>query len=69
MVRERQLDGARLDKLEEVNRNDAGRHHGPRKGVRRRLVCKDPHAWLMISIEMIGRAVSVHIHAADVHAA
>ena len=38
-------------------------------GVSGRLVCKGPHAWLMISIEMIGRAVSVEIHAADVHAA
>ena len=43
--------------------------HGPRKGVRRRLVCKDPAAWLMISIELIGRAVSVRIHAAGVHPA
>jgi transcription antitermination factor NusG len=40
--------------------------HGPLKGVSGRLVCKGPHAWLMISIEIIGRAVSVRIHAADV---
>jgi transcription antitermination factor NusG len=43
--------------------------HGPLKGVPGRLVCKGPHAWLVISIEMIGRAVSVRIHAADVQAA
>jgi transcription antitermination factor NusG len=43
--------------------------HGPLKGVSGRLVCKGPHAWLMISIELIGRAVSVRIHAADVQAA
>ena len=43
--------------------------HGPLKGVSGRLVCKGPHAWLVISIELIGRAVSVNIHAADVHAA
>ena len=43
--------------------------HGPLKGVSGRLVCKGPQAWLMISIELIGRAVSVRIHAADVQAA
>ena len=43
--------------------------HGPLKGVPGRLVCKGPHAWLVISIELIGRAVSVRIHAADVNAA
>jgi transcriptional antiterminator NusG len=43
--------------------------HGPLKGVPGRLVCKGPQAWLMISIELIGRAVSVRIHAADVQAA
>jgi hypothetical protein len=37
----------------------------PLKGVSGRLVCKGPHAWLVISIELIGRAVSVRIHAAD----
>jgi transcription antitermination factor NusG len=43
--------------------------HGPLKGVSGRLVCKGPHARLVISIELIGRAVSVRIHAADVKAA
>ena len=43
--------------------------HGPLKGVSGLLVCKGPHAMLVISIELIGRAVSVRIHAADVQAA
>jgi hypothetical protein len=43
--------------------------HGPLKGVSGRLVCKGPHAMLVVSIELIGRAVSVRIHAADVQAA
>jgi hypothetical protein len=32
-------------------------------------VGKSPHAWLVISIELIGRAVSVRIHAAGMNAA
>jgi hypothetical protein len=40
----------------------------PLKSVSGRLVCKGLHAWLVISIELIGRA-DVRIHAADVSAA
>ena len=43
--------------------------HGPLKGVTGRLVRKGAHARLVISIELIGRALSVDMHAADVRAA
>lgn len=40
--------------------------HGPLAGVRGRLVHKGPDTRLVLAIEMLGRAVSVGIHAADV---
>ena len=38
------------------------------KSVSERLVSNGPQAWLVIAIELTGRAVSVRIQAADVHA-
>jgi transcriptional antiterminator NusG len=43
--------------------------HGPLRGVTGRLIRKGANARLVISIELIGRAVSVEMHAADVRAA
>jgi transcriptional antiterminator NusG len=43
--------------------------HGPLKGVIGRLIRKGPQARLVISIELIGRALSVQVHAADVRPA
>jgi transcription antitermination factor NusG len=40
--------------------------HGPLKGVVGRLIRKGPRARLVLSIELIGRAVSVEFDAADV---
>ncbi len=40
--------------------------HGPLKGVSGRLVRKGTHARLILSVEMIGQAVSVEVDAADV---
>jgi transcriptional antiterminator NusG len=41
--------------------------HGPLKGVVGRLVRKDvPHARLVLSVDLIGQAVSVDVDAADV---
>jgi transcription antitermination factor NusG len=41
--------------------------HGPLKGVIGRLVRKDsPHARLVLSVDLIGQAVSVEVDAADV---
>ncbi len=40
--------------------------HGPLKGVSGRLVRKGTHARLVLSVEMIGQAVSVEVDAADV---
>ena len=40
--------------------------HGPLKGVNGRLVRKGAHARLILSVEMIGQAVSVEVDAADV---
>jgi transcriptional antiterminator NusG len=42
--------------------------HGPLKGVVGRLVRKGAHARLILSVELIGRAVSVEVDAADVRA-
>jgi len=43
--------------------------HGPLKGVVGRLVRKDaPHARLVLSVDLIGQAVSVEVDAADVRA-
>lgn len=42
--------------------------HGALKGVVGRLVRKDDHARLVLSVEMISQAVSVHVDAADVKA-
>ena len=42
--------------------------HGPLKGVVGRLVRKGPHARLVLSVDLIGQAVSVEIDAADVRA-
>lgn len=42
--------------------------HGPLKGVVGRLVRKGTHARLVLSVEMIGQAVSVEVDAADVRA-
>lgn len=41
--------------------------HGPLTGVAGRLICKGAHARLVIAIELLGRAVSVKVHAADVN--
>jgi transcription antitermination factor NusG len=43
--------------------------HGPLRGVRGRLVRKDRNTTLVVAIEMLGRALSVQIDAADVMAA
>lgn len=42
--------------------------HGPLKGVVGRLLRKGTHARLVLSVEMIGQAVSVEVDAADVRA-
>jgi len=43
--------------------------HGPLRGVRGRLVRKDQSTTLVVAIEMLGRALSIAIDAADVTAA
>ena len=40
--------------------------HGPLKGVVGRLVRKGAHARLVLSVDLIGQAVSVEVDAADV---
>ena len=42
--------------------------HGPLKGVVGRLVRKGAHARLMLSVDLIGQAVSVEVDASDVKA-
>jgi len=42
--------------------------HGPLKGVFGRLVRKGAHARLILSVDLIGQAVSVEVDAADVKA-
>jgi transcriptional antiterminator NusG len=42
--------------------------HGPLKGVVGRLVRKGAHARLVLSVDLIGQAVSVEVDAADVRA-
>ncbi len=42
--------------------------HGPLKGVTGLLLKKDRHARLVLSVELIGRAVSAEVDAADVRA-
>jgi transcription termination/antitermination protein NusG len=42
--------------------------HGPLKGVVGRLVRKGAHARLVLSVDLIGQAVSVQVDAADVRA-
>ena len=42
--------------------------HGPLKGVVGRLAKKGAHARLVLSVDLIGRAVSVTVDAADVRA-
>ena len=42
--------------------------HGPLKGVVGRLVRKGTHARLVLSVDLIGQAVSVEVDAADVKA-
>ena len=42
--------------------------HGPLRGVVRRLVRKGAHARLVLSVDLIGQAVSVEVDAADVKA-
>jgi transcription termination/antitermination protein NusG len=42
--------------------------HGPLAGVVGRLVRKGPHARLVLSVDLIGQAVSVEVDAADVKA-
>ena len=42
--------------------------HGPLKGVIGRLVKKGAHARLILAVELVGRAVSVTVDAADVRA-
>jgi transcriptional antiterminator NusG len=42
--------------------------HGPLKGVIGRLVRKGAHARLILSVDLIGQAVSVEVDAADVRA-
>ena len=40
--------------------------HGPLRGVFGRLVRKGPRARLVLSVDLIGQAVSVEVDAADV---
>jgi transcription antitermination factor NusG len=40
--------------------------HGPLKGVNGRLVRKNEKARLVLSVDLIGQAVSVEVDAADV---
>ena len=40
--------------------------HGPLRGVLGRLIRKGPHARLVLSVELLSRAVSVTVDAADV---
>ena len=40
--------------------------HGPLKGVMGRLIRKGAHARLILSVDLIGQAVSVEVDAADV---
>jgi transcription antitermination factor NusG len=40
--------------------------HGPLKGVIGRLTRKGAHARLVLSVDLIGQAVSVEVDAADV---
>jgi transcriptional antiterminator NusG len=40
--------------------------HGPLRGVIGRLVRKGTHARLVLSVDLIGQAVSVEVDAADV---
>ena len=40
--------------------------HGPLKGVVGRLIRKGAHARLVLSVDLIGQAVSVEVDAADV---
>ena len=40
--------------------------HGPLRGVLGRLVRKGSHARLVLSVDLIGQAVSVEVDAADV---
>ena len=40
--------------------------HGPLKGVVGRLMRKGAHARLVLSVDLIGQAVSVEVDAADV---
>src|SRR5882762_2383788 len=42
--------------------------HGPLKGVVGRLIRKGAHARLILSVDLIGQAVSVEVDAADVRA-
>ena len=42
--------------------------HGPLRGVIGRLVRKGSHARLVLSVDLIGQAVSVEVDAADVRA-
>ena len=42
--------------------------HGPLKGVIGRLIRKGSHARLVLSVDLIGQAVSVEVDAADVRA-
>ena len=42
--------------------------HGPLRGVVGRLVHKGAHARLVLSVDLIGQAVSVEVDAADVKA-
>ena len=42
--------------------------HGPLKGVIGRLIRKGAHARLVLSVDLIGQAVSVEVDAADVRA-
>jgi len=42
--------------------------HGPLRGVIGRLVRKGAHARLILSVDLIGQAVSVEVDAADVRA-
>jgi transcription antitermination factor NusG len=42
--------------------------HGPLKGVVGRLMRKGAHARLVLSVDLIGQAVSVEVDAADIRA-
>ena len=42
--------------------------HGPLRGVAGRLVCKGSHPRLVLSVDLIGQAVSVEVDTADVKA-